>query len=255
MGIKRPFGDEKTSPVRSASGGGDKKPEKEDAKTAFIGQPSRSSPDGAKTQFAHLQEKEPFVSPDADSKPMRSSRLPWPARDKKESGPPPAAAKPQVERKAPTPNEWVADSEDPKTRLFGSHQQRAGHSEGEAGDIAPQRGPSSDPVVGWVVIVDGPGKGVSLELGAGSNSIGRDANQKICIDFGDQEIHREKHAAIIYDPRSRRFFLQSGDTRNLTYLGDSVVLSSTELAGGEIIALGQTQLKFVPFCGKDFSWS
>jgi hypothetical protein len=111
-----------------------------------------------------------------------------------------------------------------------------------------------DPVVGWVVITSGPGKGVSLELGAGANAVGRDPSQKVCVDFGDPEIHREKHAMIVYDPKSRRFFLQSGDTRNLTYLNDSVVLAPAELMGGETITLGQTQLRFIPLCGKDFSW-
>jgi hypothetical protein len=111
-----------------------------------------------------------------------------------------------------------------------------------------------DPVVGWLVIVDGPGKGRSCEVGAGANSIGRDHGQKVRLDFGDPEIHRDRHAMLIYDPRSRRFFLQPGDARNLTYLGDEVVLAPVQLTGGETIAIGQTRLRFVPLCGGDFSW-
>jgi hypothetical protein len=247
--IKRPFGDEKTSPVRSASGGGEKKAEKEEAKTAFVSQPPPLPQDPAKTQFAHLQERDPFVTP----QPTPATRLPWPARDQKdEEFLRPSVAKRPPQKAPPQQRESGSAPEEAKTKLFGSHSRQVHPDNGAAEDA--ERDPS-DPVVGWVVIVEGPGKGISLELGAGSNSIGRDPSQKVCVDFGDQEIHREKHAAIIYDPRSRRFFLQNGDTRNLTYLGDSVVLASTELKGGEIVALGQTQLKFVPFCGKDFSWS
>lgn len=113
---------------------------------------------------------------------------------------------------------------------------------------------ADDPVVGWLVIVQGPGKGRSLEIGAGANSIGRDRTQKLCFDFGDREIHREKHALLVYDPRSRRYFLQSGDARNLTYLGEELVLAPIELKGGETIIIGQTHIRFVAFCGSDFSW-
>src|SRR5262249_1395015 len=108
---------------------------------------------------------------------------------------------------------------------------------------------------GWLVVVQGPGRGRSLEIGIGANSIGRERNQKLCIDFGDQQIHREKHAVLVYDPRSQRFFVQSGDVRNLTYLVDNLVLTPTELKGGEVIVVGQTHLRFVPFCGPNFSWS
>ena len=32
------------------------------------------------------------------------------------------------------------------------------------------------------------------------------------------------------------------------------VFLSVELKGGEVLTLGETKLKFVPFCGKDFDW-
>jgi hypothetical protein len=114
----------------------------------------------------------------------------------------------------------------------------------------------SDPVVGWLVIVEGPGKGRSFELGIGSNSLGRDTRQKIALNFGDEAIHRENHAMIIFDPKSRQFYIQAGNaSRNLTYLGDELVIAATPLRGGEILLIGQTKLAFVAFCGPDFSWA
>ena len=110
-------------------------------------------------------------------------------------------------------------------------------------------------MVGWLVVVDGPGRGHSFELGMGVNALGRAATQKVALDFGDQEIHREKHALVVFDPKSRRFFLQgSPDARNLTYLGDDLVLTPVALRGGETIVIGATSLRFVPFCGPDFGW-
>jgi hypothetical protein len=123
------------------------------------------------------------------------------------------------------------------------------------GAVKESRAAGVDPVVGWFVIIAGPGRGRSIEIGVGANSIGRDANQKIALDFGDDAIHRQKHALVIFDPKSRRFFLQSGsDSRNLTYLGESLVLAPVELKGGETVVIGQTQMKFIAFCGADFCW-
>lgn len=113
---------------------------------------------------------------------------------------------------------------------------------------------SKQPVVGWLVIVNGPGRGESLTLGYGVNSIGRSNTERISLDFGDEEISREGHALLTYDPKGRKFYLQHGGGINLTYLGNSPVLQTIELKGGEIISLGKTELSFVPFCGEKFEW-
>lgn len=120
--------------------------------------------------------------------------------------------------------------------------------------IAPAQLTEHDPVVGWLVVIAGPGRGRSLEIGAGTNSIGRAAGQKLCLNFGDLQVSREKHALLTYDPRSRRFFLNNGEVRNLTYIENEVVLAPVELKGGETVTVGNTQLRFVRFCDSDFSW-
>src|SRR5581483_181419 len=172
-------------------------------------------------------------------------RLPWPARDSH-----PARQRDDRDKTAGRPPVSRGhDDDDEKTRFFAAPRAADTAAAGAEEDASG----GDDPVVGWLVIVEGPGRGRSCELGAGANSIGRDASQKICLDFGDQEIHREKHTVIVYDPRSRRFFLQPGEARNLTYLGDDVVLAPTPLKGGEIISIGRTQLRCVPRCGEDFS--
>jgi hypothetical protein len=111
-----------------------------------------------------------------------------------------------------------------------------------------------DPVVGWLVIVVGPGRGNALTLGYGLNGIGRGPRARVRLDFGDLEISRDQHAVITYDPKGRRFYLQHGGGTNLTYLDQQPVLVPSELKGDEIIVLGQTQLRFIPFCGANFDW-
>ena len=57
-----------------------------------------------------------------------------------------------------------------------------------------------DPVVGWLLCVDGPEKGRDYRIRSGRNSIGRAENMDICIS-GDSSISRERHAIIAYDPK------------------------------------------------------
>ena len=124
----------------------------------------------------------------------------------------------------------------------------------EAGAEARAGDGMADPVVGWLVVVAGPGKGQVCKLGYGTNSLGRGENARARLDFGDEQISRENHAALTYDPRGRKFYLQHGGGVNLTYLGDSPVLTPTPLEPMQDISLGDTTLRFVPFCGPDFDW-
>lgn len=99
--------------------------------------------------------------------------------------------------------------------------------------VGPAESERNDPVVGWLVVVKGPGLRRSLEVGTGANSIGRAGNQKVRLDFGDTHISRERHAVLVYEPRKRCFFLQNGEVRNLTYINDKFVLAALPLAGGD----------------------
>ena len=113
----------------------------------------------------------------------------------------------------------------------------------------------ADPLVGWLVVIAGPGQGNFARLGHGMNSIGRAEGQRCRLDFGDTEISRKVHATITYDPRGRKFYLMHGGGQNLTYIGETPVLQPALLSGGELISLGKTLLKFIPLCGPDFDWS
>lgn len=148
-----------------------------------------------------------------------------------------------------------SSGDDPKTRLVGTPGRASPKGDkDEKSDPTEKEAGMEDPVVGWVVIIDGPGKGRSLPLGYGMNSIGRAASERLCLDFGDTQISRTNHATITYDPRGRKFFVTHGGGKNLTYMGDNPVLAPVEIKGGEDISLGQTMLRFVPFCGDSFDW-
>lgn len=121
-------------------------------------------------------------------------------------------------------------------------------------DVAEEEDLVADPVVGWLVVIDGPGRGSALTIGYGNNRIGRDAGEDIVLDFGDGQISRENHAVMTYDGKNKKFYIQQGGGRNLTHVNEDLVLTPMELSGGETIQMGDTKLKFVPLCGSDFDW-
>lgn len=152
-------------------------------------------------------------------------------------------------RPAPAPN---------ATRIW---QPGEAKQTGQDDDIAtPPETPASPPaadvglVVGWMVVIAGPGRGRSFSLGYGWNSVGRDVTQTVCLDFGDGQVSRENHCAITYDGRNRAYYIQHGGSRNLTYLNDQPVLSPTEIGEDAVISLGDTTLKLVKFCSEVFDW-
>ncbi len=110
-----------------------------------------------------------------------------------------------------------------------------------------------DPVVGWLVCVEGKDRGRDYRIRSSKNFIGRSERMQICIK-GDDSISSEKHAAIGFEPKKQTFSLLPGESTEHVYLNEEVVYVPTKLKPYDIIALGQTKLMFVPLCGEHFQW-
>lgn len=144
------------------------------------------------------------------------------------------------------------------------HQEQVGEKPGEAttqvlagsgiDEELKEKPALEDPLSGFLVVIEGPGRGEVCQLGYGMHSVGRDPAQQVSLDFGDQRISRQCHFQLTFDPISGKFWIQAGQGRGLTYLDDQPVLSPVELVSGSHIRLGGTVLRFVPFCGPWFSW-
>jgi len=109
--------------------------------------------------------------------------------------------------------------------------------------------------VGWMLIVEGPGRGECFSLEAGMSQIGRGEDQAIKLDFGDNTISRVNHAAVVYDPETHSFMLGHGGKKNIVRLNGTPVISNETLATGDRIKLGETVLHFVALCTAEFNWS
>lgn len=111
----------------------------------------------------------------------------------------------------------------------------------------------SEPVVGWLVAIEGAHFGADFKLKTGRNFIGRSKGMDVALSE-DPSISREKHAIVLYEPKSNVFLVQPGDAKELCYLNDKVVLTATEINAYDVLSLGATKLLFIPCCSDKFNW-
>jgi hypothetical protein len=111
----------------------------------------------------------------------------------------------------------------------------------------------AEPVVGWLVCIEGSHLGEDFRLKSGRNFIGRAGGMDIAIT-GDNTVSREKHAVIVYEPKKHQFLVQPGEAKELCYLNEKAVLSPEELKINDTIAVGNTKLMFFPCCNATFNW-
>ena len=116
-----------------------------------------------------------------------------------------------------------------------------------------QKSMSIEPVVGWLVCIDGKEKGKDYRIGAKNNSIGRDERMDISIK-GDDTISRENHARLAYDVKHNNFHLIPGEGTNGVYIGEEPVYVPTVLNAYDVIEIGESKFLFIPLCGEKFTW-
>lgn len=113
-------------------------------------------------------------------------------------------------------------------------------------------GDLSEPVVGWLVCIEGPARGTDYRLHAGYNYIGRESGD-VRIR-GDQQISRQNHAMVAYDSGEHLYFVGPSAGRNLIKVNGHAVLQAIAIQNYDVISIGTTKLIFVGLCGEQFSW-
>ena len=109
--------------------------------------------------------------------------------------------------------------------------------------------------IGWLVVTQGPGRGKFFALQNLVSAIGRGEDQTVTLNFGDDTISRNNHAAVAYDDQMNACFLGYGGKANLVRLNGRPVRSTEQLNHGDVIRVGETDLRFVALCGPDFTWN
>ncbi len=111
-----------------------------------------------------------------------------------------------------------------------------------------------EPTTGWLVCIKGKFFGQDFRLKSGRNFIGRGSNMDVCL-AGENTVSRDRHAAVIHEPRKNIFIAQPGESRELFYVNGNVVLSSVQLKKNDVIQVGDVQLMLIPCCDEAFNWS
>lgn len=111
-----------------------------------------------------------------------------------------------------------------------------------------------DPVVGWLVCIDGATKGTDYRIHSQNNYIGRSARMDISIP-GDPHISAENSAIIAYDNEDRTFYFGPGSGRNIVRVNGKPALSVEKIEAYDVLTVGTTKLLFVPLCGDRFDWN
>lgn len=155
-------------------------------------------------------------------------------------------------RQKGSPDSPGGDAE--RTQPRGNRQNQGGQRDEEqrtVGKMFKEKG--VDPVVGWLVCTDGPDEGRDYQLRSGRNTIGRSRQMDVCV-AGDDTISRENHAALAYDQKANEFTLIPGEGRELVYLNDEALYQPSTIEHHAVIEMGETTLRFVPFCDEQFEW-
>ncbi|MBO6239518.1 MAG: FHA domain-containing protein [Butyrivibrio sp.] len=116
-----------------------------------------------------------------------------------------------------------------------------------------QKSMNTDPVVGWIICIEGTDKGKDYRVFGKNNTIGRSEKMDICIK-GDSTISRENHAKLAYDIKHNVFHLIPADNVNGIYVNDEPVYVPTQLHAYDLIELGESKFVFIPFCSEQFTW-
>ncbi len=108
-------------------------------------------------------------------------------------------------------------------------------------------------VVGWLVCVRGSNAGRDYRIRPERNFIGRSASMDIPLE-SDESVARDRHAIVSFDPRTREFWIQPGDSSGMVYLNGGAVHVPQRLKERDTIEIGRTKLVFVPFVNDRFQW-
>lgn len=149
-------------------------------------------------------------------------------------------------RPAPPP------AQDPGAAASLAHAMFVTSGEPHEADVSPCRS-AFQRVTGWLVCIGGCEMGRDYRLRAGHNRIGRDLSMQVCIAC-DLKVSRFDHARLFHDLETSDTYLVPGTGQNGVYLNESVALQPVRLKAHDVITIGDTKLRFIPFCGEHFKW-
>lgn len=102
----------------------------------------------------------------------------------------------------------------------------------------------SNKVVGKLTVAEGPGAGQSVNVYSGTNQIGRGADMRVQVNFGDDTISRQQHAVLTFDTEKSEARIYDGGKPGGVWLNNERVAGDAPIKFGDQIKLGETLLRF-----------
>ena len=110
-----------------------------------------------------------------------------------------------------------------------------------------------EPVVGWLVCVEGPEVGKDYRLYGRINTIGRAEGNDVVL-AQEHTVSQKNHVRLAYDAKHNNYQLIPGDGSNVTYLNDEPLYVPQRLNAYDVLEMGETKLMFIPLCNDRFRW-
>ena len=110
-----------------------------------------------------------------------------------------------------------------------------------------------EPVVGWLVCVEGPEVGKDYRLYGRINTIGRAEDNDVVL-AQEHTVSPKNRVRLAYDAKHNNYQLIPGDGSNVTYLNDEPLYVPQKLNAYDILEMGETKLMFIPLCNDRFRW-
>jgi pSer/pThr/pTyr-binding forkhead associated (FHA) protein len=123
-----------------------------------------------------------------------------------------------------------------------------------SGDPAIEMPQNDDTTAAALCVITKANYGRTFRISTGRNTIGRATDNDITLDLGDQKISNRAHVNIAADPKTKKFYLVQGESRNLAYLNSEPLLGPTELSDKDKIQIGDTEFVFVQYFGNYLDW-
>ncbi|WP_068267519.1 hypothetical protein [Caviibacter abscessus] len=107
-----------------------------------------------------------------------------------------------------------------------------------------------EPVVGWLVCIDGVEKGKDFRIIDQRNFIA--INNEIGINILTEST--EYSFTITYNAKQRIFVISPGNTNEIIYLNKNAIYETTLIENYNLIELNTIKLIFIGYCGENFNW-
>ena len=112
---------------------------------------------------------------------------------------------------------------------------------------------SIDAVCGWLICVNGAGRGMYYRILKEKNLISDEKNNFVTVHY-DFTRSEGVSSMILFDDIANDFWLLNCCGHNIVRINGRLLLNATKLNKDDILIIGKTKFVFLPFCGESFQW-